>query len=138
MKKRKKKSSSPDSGISYTVCGEFFPEIYPALRSGKWSRGDEDPLDTEMRLFCSCERRAFNRLVEGDSRKALKKQGQGIFGLNSRYCGDAVLKAKAVVQSQKELLALEIEETEAKLAHFKQETFHSAWRDLKQLVLLSR
>jgi predicted transposase len=116
MKKWKKKSSSPDSGISYTVCGEFFPEVYPTFRSGKWSRGDEDPLDTEMRLFCSCTRWAFNRLLEGTSRDDVKKRGQEIFGINSRYADDARLKAKAVIDSQKELLEIEIGETESKLS----------------------
>ncbi len=118
-KKNKKKSSSPDRSISYTVCGEFFPEVYPAPHSGKWSRGMEDPLTTEMRLFCSCERWAFNRLMEGHVREELKKQGQGTFGLNSRFCDDAVLKAKAVIESQKELLKIEIKETENKLARAK-------------------
>jgi predicted transposase len=115
-KKNKKKSSSPDSGISYTVCGEFFPEVYPAFRSKKWSRGEEDPLITEMRLFCSCVRWAFNRLLEGASRDDVKKRGQEIFGLNSRYADDARLKAKAVIDSQNELLETEIDETESKLS----------------------
>jgi predicted transposase len=118
-KKNKKKSSGFESGIGYTVCGEFFPEIYPAFRSKKWSRGEEDPLDTEMRLFCSCERWAFNRLLEGYSREELKKQGQEIFGINSRFCDNAVLKAKAVIESQRELLTLEAAETETKLARAK-------------------
>jgi len=105
-KKNKKKPIKPDSGINYTVCGEFFPEVYPAFRSGKWGRGMEDPLATEMRIFCSCTRWAFNRLQKDNSRQELKKQGQGTFGLNSRYCDDAILKAKAVIESQKELLTL--------------------------------
>lgn len=99
-----------------TVCGEFFPEVYPAFRSEKWSRGDEDPLATEMRLFCSCMRWVFNRLKEGHSREELKKQGQEMFGLNSRFVDDAILKAKETIFSQRELLSSEIKETEAKLA----------------------
>ncbi|MDI6603538.1 MAG: transposase [Thermoanaerobacteraceae bacterium] len=118
-KKNKNKSYSPDDGISYTVCGEFFPEVYPAFRSQKWSRGMEDPLNTEMRLFCSCTRWAFNRLQEDKSREELKKEGQQVFGLNSRCCDDAILKAKAITESQKELLKLEIEETKTKLARAK-------------------
>jgi predicted transposase len=98
-----------------TVCGEFFPEVYPAFRSGKWSRGEEDTLKTEMRLFCACMRWAFNRLLEGASRDEIKKLGQELFGLNSRYVDDARLRAQAVLDSQKELLELEIEETENKL-----------------------
>jgi len=101
--------------FSFTICGEFFPEAYPAFRSQKWSRGEEDPLETEMRLFCACMRWAFNRLLGGASRNKIKKQGQGLFGLNSRYADDARLKAQGVQDSQKELLELEIEETERKL-----------------------
>ncbi|HBT47652.1 MAG TPA: transposase, partial [Peptococcaceae bacterium] len=101
--------------FSFTVCGEFFPEVYPAFRSSKWSRGEEDPLETEMRLFCACMRWAFNRLLEGASRDRIKKLGQELFGLNSRYVDDARLKAQGVLDSQRELLELEIEETEKKL-----------------------
>ncbi|ACX51242.1 transposase, IS605 OrfB family [Ammonifex degensii KC4] len=101
--------------FSITVCGEFFPEVYPAFRSAKWSRGEEDPLETEMRLFCACERWAYNRLLEGTSRDEIKKRGQELFGLNSRYVDDACLKAQALLHSQKELLAQEVEETEKKL-----------------------
>lgn len=102
-------------GFSVTVCGEFFPESYPAFRSERWSRGEEDPLQTEMRLFEACKRWAFNRLLEGVSRDVLKKSGQELFGLNSRYADDAMLKAKAVLDSQSELVELWIEETEEKL-----------------------
>ncbi|MGI9951316.1 hypothetical protein V3F56_03050 [Moorellaceae bacterium AZ2] len=101
--------------FSFTVCGEFFPEVFPASRSEKWSRGEEDPLVTEMRLFCACMRWAFNRLLKGASRDEVKKLGQELFGLNSRYADDARLKAQGVLDSQKELLELEIEETEKKL-----------------------
>ncbi|QSZ26376.1 IS200/IS605 family element transposase accessory protein TnpB [Aceticella autotrophica] len=117
MKKRKKNNSySPDDNKN-TVCGE--PEIYPAFRSKKWSRGMEDPLNTEMRLFCSCTRWAFNRLQEDKSREKLKKEGQQVFGLNVRYCDDAILKAKAIIESQKELLKMEKEETKTKLTRAK-------------------
>ncbi|SHF03701.1 transposase, IS605 OrfB family, central region, partial [Desulfofundulus australicus DSM 11792] len=117
MKKPKKKATiNPDESIRYTVCGEWFPESFPARRSLRWGRGGEDPLATEMRLFCSCQRWAFNRLQEGCSREELKREGQELFGINSRFCDDAVLKAKAVIESQRELLAQEIEQTEMKLA----------------------
>jgi predicted transposase len=70
---------------------------------------------TEMRLFSACMRWAFNRLLEGVSRDDIKKAGQELFGLNSRYVDDARLKAGAMLDSRKELLLLEIEETETKL-----------------------
>ncbi|MDN5347930.1 MAG: hypothetical protein PWP65_1494 [Clostridia bacterium] len=106
--------------FSMTVCGEFFPEIYPAFRSSKWSRGEEDPLVTEMRLFCACMRWAFNRLLEGASRDEIKALGQELFGLNSRYADDARLKAQALLDSQRELLELEIVETEKKIGRARQ------------------
>ncbi|NYE58773.1 IS200/IS605 family element transposase accessory protein TnpB [Carboxydothermus ferrireducens] len=111
MSKKQKKDK-----FSMTICGEFFPEVYPSFRSQKWSRGEEDPFMTEMRLFCACQRWAFNRLLEGASRDEIKKLGQELFGLNSRYADDARLKAQALLDSQKELLELEIGETENKLS----------------------
>lgn len=129
----KKQNNNSTKNLTFTVCGEFFPEIYPAFRPSKWSRGDEDSLAAEMRLFCSCERWAFNRLQENNSREELKKQGQEKFGLNSRYCDDAVLKAKAVIESQKELLALETEETETKLARAKKKLNWSE-KDLNKAI----
>jgi IS605 OrfB family transposase len=68
-----------------------------------------------MRLFCACQRWAFNRLLEGASRDEVKKRAQALFGLNSRYADDARLKAQAVLDSQRELLELEVEEAERKL-----------------------
>ncbi|QSZ28169.1 transposase [Aceticella autotrophica] len=115
----KKKNNNLNNDITHTVCGEFFPETYPAFRSKKWSRGMEDPLDTEMRLFCSCTRWAFNRLQEDKSREELKKEGQQVFGLNVRYCDDAILKGRAIIESQKELLKMETEETKTKLTRAK-------------------
>ncbi|MGI6286746.1 IS200/IS605 family accessory protein TnpB-related protein [Neomoorella humiferrea] len=133
QRKNKKRMIELNGDIKYTICGEWFPEAYPAYRSEKWGRGDEDPLGTEMRLFCACERWAFNRLMEGRSREELKQEGQGVFGLNSRYCDDAILKARAIIESQKELQALEIEETEAKLARAKKK-FHWAAKVLDKAI----
>jgi IS605 OrfB family transposase len=119
MKKRernKKKLNDTDNRISCTICGEWFPlfwDYYP----DPYGKEDETPLDTEMRLFCACTRWAFNRLQEDKSREELKRKGQKLFGINSRFCDDAILKAREIISSQKELLKLEIEETETKLAH---------------------
>ncbi|TDA67718.1 MAG: transposase [Clostridia bacterium] len=118
-KKNKKKAAGPNGGIIYTVQGEWFPKDYPAFRFPEWHRGNEDPLVTEMRLFSACVRWAFNRLLEGKAREELKKEGQELFGLNSRYVDDAILKAKEIIGSQQELLALEIEETQKKLGRAK-------------------
>ncbi len=117
--------------LSFTVCGEFFPEVYPVFRSQKWARGGEDPLATEMRLFCACWRWAFKRLSEGGLRDEIKKRAQALFGLNSRYVDDARLRAQATIDSQKELLELEIEETEKKLKRARKK-LGSAMKKLKR------
>jgi IS605 OrfB family transposase len=82
-----------------------------------------------MRLFCACTRWAFNRLQEGQPRLALKKQAQGLFGLNSRYCDDAILKAGEVLDSRRVLLNAESKETDARLARAKRK-LKSAEKDL--------
>ena len=82
----------------------------------RWHRGDESALGTEMRLWGSAERYAFCRLQEGVARNNLKPRLQEVFGLNSRYCDDAIVHAKAIIDSQHELIPAEIEATEAKLA----------------------
>ncbi len=104
-----------DENVVVTVCGEFFPEVYPAFRSPEWSRGEEDPLLTEMRLFCACERWAFNRLLEGVSRDEVKRRAQSLFGLNSRYADDARLRTQAMLESRKALLEVEMGDAEEKL-----------------------
>lgn len=101
--------------LTVTVTGEFFPGQFPALRSSRWARGEEDPLATEMRLFGACERWAYNRLAEGMGKDEIKKAGQTLFGLNSRYVDDARLRAQAALDSQKERLKRDIQETERKL-----------------------
>ncbi|MEX1408077.1 IS200/IS605 family accessory protein TnpB-related protein, partial [Hydrogenibacillus schlegelii] len=53
--------------------------------------------------------------MKGVSRTEIKKHGQDLFGLNSRYVDNARLKAQGMIDAQKELLELEIETTEAKL-----------------------
>jgi hypothetical protein len=59
-------------GFSFTVCGEFFPEVLPAFRCAGWSQDGKDLLVTEMQLFCACMRWAFNRLLEGTSRDEVR------------------------------------------------------------------
>lgn len=80
-----------------------------------WHRGTESALGTEMRLWGSAERYAFCRLQEGMGRNELKPRLQEIFGINSRYSDDAIVHATAIISSQRELVPIEIAETEAKL-----------------------
>ncbi|ERM92568.1 transposase [Caldanaerobacter subterraneus subsp. yonseiensis KB-1] len=56
-----------------------------------------------MRRWSSCMRYAYKRLLEGYDRKTLKRDLQGVFDLNSRYVDDAIMKAKGVLESSKQL-----------------------------------
>ncbi len=59
-----------------------------------------------MRRFSAGVRYAYNRLLEGQTREALKRENGPLrifFGLNTRYADDAVLRAKATLDSAKEL-----------------------------------
>jgi len=55
-----------------------------------------------MKLFSSCYRYTYNRLIEGHKREDLKKHLQKLFSLNSRYCDDAIFKAQSLINSCKE------------------------------------
>ena len=68
-----------------------------------------------MTVFCSALRFAFNRLVEGENEKDLIKKVNALFHLNKRYAEDAVMQAKAVLSSQKELLPIRLEGVQAKI-----------------------
>jgi predicted transposase len=101
--------------LTFTVTGEWFPEYIMPVTPKTKDISPQQAIDTEMRLFCSCMRWACNRLLENNTRKELKKQGQKMFNLNSRYVDDAILKAKEIIDSQKALLPLNQQETEKKL-----------------------
>ncbi|MEZ0323670.1 MAG: IS200/IS605 family accessory protein TnpB-related protein, partial [Hydrogenothermaceae bacterium] len=66
------------------------------------NRKDWDILRDLMRRQSSCLRYAYNRLLEGKTRKELKKELQSIFNINSRYVDDAILKAQAIINRFKE------------------------------------
>jgi len=72
-------------------------------------------LNDLMRVFCSAKRYAFNRLLEGYKLNDLNKIIPAIFGLNKRYAEDAVLLANAVIDSQKELLPVRLEDIRSKI-----------------------
>lgn len=72
-------------------------------------------LNTLMAVFCSALRFSFNRLVEGEKEGELIKKVVTFFHLNKRYAEDAVMQAKAVLSSQKELLPIRIEGVQAKI-----------------------
>lgn len=58
-----------------------------------------------MRRFSAAPRYAYNRLLEGWSREALKRENGPLctfFRLNTRYADDAVMKAQALLDSARE------------------------------------
>jgi IS605 OrfB family transposase len=76
---------------------------------------DWEPLNQLMTVFCSALRFAFNRLEEGQNEKDLIKKVNALFHLNKRYAEDAVMQAKAVLSSQKELVPIRLEGVQAKI-----------------------
>ncbi|MBU4240986.1 MAG: IS200/IS605 family accessory protein TnpB-related protein [Actinobacteria bacterium] len=86
---------------------------------------DKQAIGNLMRTYSSCKRFAFNRyndnltsgerLVDND----LKKQLMETFNLNARYAYAAMVEGKEVVSSQRELLPVEIKDTESKIARSK-------------------
>jgi IS605 OrfB family transposase len=69
-------------------------------------RRDEAAVLDLTRRFSSAVRFAYNRLLEGQDRKELKREDgplRALFGLNTRYADGAIEKAEALIASAKEL-----------------------------------
>jgi IS605 OrfB family transposase len=67
---------------------------------------DERAVLDLMRRFSSATRYAYNRLLEGQDRKELKREDSPLcrlFGLNTRYADGAIEKAQATLDSAREL-----------------------------------
>jgi IS605 OrfB family transposase len=67
---------------------------------------DERAVLDLMRRFSSATRFAYNRLLEGQDRKELKREDSPLctlFGLNTRYADGAIEKAQATLDSAREL-----------------------------------
>ncbi|SDF20661.1 transposase, IS605 OrfB family, central region [Thermoanaerobacter thermohydrosulfuricus] len=64
---------------------------------------DKQIVSDLMRRWSSCMRFAYKRLLEGYNRNTLKRDLQGTFNLNSRYVDDAIMKARGVLESSKQL-----------------------------------
>ena len=94
-------------------------------------------LDNLMREFCAAKRFSYNRLLKGSGQNETNKLLQRVFGLNKRYSEDATLQAKAIIDSQKELLVLHLEETRAKLRKTRQkiEAYKTGKKTPKQVDL---
>jgi IS605 OrfB family transposase len=55
-----------------------------------------------MRRFSSASRYAYQRLLEGEKRKELKKQLSKLFNINTRYSDDAIFLAQSTISSCEE------------------------------------
>jgi predicted transposase len=67
---------------------------------------DEKAVLNLMRRFSAAMRFAYNRLLEGKTREELKRENgplSALFGLNTRYADSAIEKARAVLDSAREL-----------------------------------
>ena len=65
--------SDADGTLTVVQC-EWFPDLPPAMETpDPWRRGEENRLETEMRLFGSAVRTAFNQLAGGLTRAARGK-----------------------------------------------------------------
>ncbi|WP_038046796.1 IS200/IS605 family accessory protein TnpB-related protein [Thermus caliditerrae] len=91
-KKRKKREPKPYTGLEALL---LFPD-----------HGDYVATLDLMRRFSSAVRYGYKRRLEGEDRKALKKEDGPLctlFRLNTRYADDALLKAEALLTAQREL-----------------------------------
>ncbi len=55
-----------------------------------------------MRRFSSAMRYAYQRLLEGEKRKDLKKYLSKLFSINTRYSDDVIFSAQSMITSCKE------------------------------------
>jgi IS605 OrfB family transposase len=63
---------------------------------------DKETVLDLMRRFSSAMRYAYQRLLEGEKRKDLKKQLSKLFNINTRYSDDTILSAQSTISSCQE------------------------------------
>jgi transposase, putative, N-terminal domain len=66
------------------------------------NKQDEEIVLDLMRRFSSAMRYAYQRLLEGEERKELKKHLPKVFNINTRYSDDAIFLAQSVISLCKE------------------------------------
>ena len=99
---------------------------------------DRVKIDDLMRRFQSAKRTAFKRLVKGAiEEKEIQKELAEKFILNSKYVESAILDAKAIIDSQRELLPYYIENYEGKIRKSKKK-LEKCRSELKRKGILSR
>jgi len=113
------------------------------------SNQDREVLLDLMRRFSSGERYAYQRLLEGQERKELKKDISGLFNINTRYSDDAIFLANSAIslcnkrgQSPKKTIfgSGKIFEKLNKnhLNGYRREELKTKWRESRQGNLYSR
>lgn len=106
---------------------------FPVTLQGIWSPDHPDLVRQEMRGFSSCMRWVFNQLQEIPEGQPdpnipvadrppnrIKREAQRLFHLNSRYVADAMMEAKAIIESPKDLLPLQIQNLEKRVENLDQ------------------
>ncbi|MBX6424129.1 IS200/IS605 family accessory protein TnpB-related protein [Thermosulfurimonas sp. F29] len=66
------------------------------------SKSDQEKVLDLMRRWSACMRYGYQRLIEGRTRNELKRDLPSLFGLNTRYADDAILKAREIFSARKE------------------------------------
>jgi IS605 OrfB family transposase len=92
------------SGMPKAEPSKVFQGVHARLVFLK--EGDEAAVLDLMRRFSSATRFAYQRLLEGQDRKELKREDGPLctlFGLNTRYADGAIEKAQATLDSAREL-----------------------------------
>jgi predicted transposase len=93
------RSGMPKAEPSKVFQGAYARLVFPDHR-------DEAAVLDLMRRFSSATRFAYQRLLEGQDRKELKREDGPLctlFGLNTRYADEAIEKAQATLDSAREL-----------------------------------
>lgn len=111
---------------------------------GIWQPSDPQAVRREMRGFASCLRWVFNRLqdvpnghpdsavpVSDQPLNRIKREAQRLFHLNSRYVADAIRDARSIMDSQKALLPIQLQDVEKRIADW-DKAEKKALRILKQ------
>jgi predicted transposase len=94
MNPRMPKGAAPKLYLGVHACLVFLKKV------------DEQAVLDLMRRFSSATRFAYQRLLEGQDRKELKREDSPLcrlFGLNTRYADGAIEKAQAALDSAREL-----------------------------------
>ncbi len=87
--------------------------------------GNDAWLDGMCKTFCSMERTAYNLLRDGVSAGAIKAILRERYGVwNARWCQSAINQARAIVESQEEVIQYRIEQCREKVRNTREKLKH--------------